>query len=146
MKIHELSVSGAIASLNGDAHGLGAAEAERRLREYGPNRVEELPREPAALRFLKELTHLFALVLWVAAALAFLAAAYDPGQGMAKVGYAVIAVIVVSAVFSFWQEYRAERTLAALQKLLPQQVKALRDGRIVQLALPQLVPGDIIFL
>lgn len=47
---------------------------------------------------------------------------------MAKVGWAVIAVIVVSAVFSFWQEHRAERTLAAMQKLLPQQVQALRDG------------------
>ncbi|MBI4206359.1 MAG: cation-transporting P-type ATPase [Betaproteobacteria bacterium] len=146
MKIHELSVSEVIASLSSDAHGLGFAEAERRLREFGPNRVEELAREPAALRFLKELTHLFALVLWVAAALAFLAAAYDPGQGMAKVGYAVVAVILVSAVFSFWQEYRAERTLAALQRLLPQQVKTLRDGGIVQLAVQQLVPGDILFL
>jgi sodium/potassium-transporting ATPase subunit alpha len=35
---------------------------------------------------------------------------------MARIGYAVIAVILVSGVFSFWQEYRIEQTLAALQK------------------------------
>ena len=38
---------------------------------------------------------------------------------MAKVGYAILAVIVVSRLFSFWQEFRVERTLAALRGLLP---------------------------
>jgi sodium/potassium-transporting ATPase subunit alpha len=67
------------------------------------------------LRFLKEFAHFFALILWLAAALAFLAEWIDPGQGMAKIGYAVVAVIVVSGLFSFWQEFRVERTLAALR-------------------------------
>ena len=40
----------------------------------------------------------------------------------------VVVVVLVSGLFSFWQEYRIEQTLAALQKLLPQQVSVLRDG------------------
>ena len=76
--------------------------------------------EHPLLRFFKGLSHFFALILWVAAALAFFAEWSAPGEGMAKVGYAIVVVILVSAVFSFWQEYRAEQTLAALRQLLPQ--------------------------
>lgn len=44
------------------------------------------------------------------------------------------------------QEYRVERALAALQKLLPQQVKVLRDSKVHQVPAQDLVPGDVLFL
>jgi len=115
MQIHQLSAADAIASLNRSPQGLSSVEAMRRLSEYGLNRVEEVARESILLRFLKEFTHFFALILWLAAGLAFVAEWSDPGHGMAKVGYAILAVIVVSGLFSFWQEFRVERTLAALR-------------------------------
>ncbi len=146
MQIHQLSAADAIASLNSSSQGLSPAEALRRLSEYGPNRVEEVAGEPMLLRFLKEFTHFFALILWLAAALAFLAEWSDPGQGMAKVGYAILVVILVSGLFSFWQEFRVERTLAALRELLPQQVDVLREGKAVRLLADQLVPGEIVLL
>ncbi len=96
MKIHQLSAADAIASLKSNPQGLSSAEAQRRLAEYGFNRVEEVARESMLLRFLKEFTHFFALILWLAAGLAFLAEWSDPGQGMAKIGYAILAVILVS--------------------------------------------------
>jgi magnesium-transporting ATPase (P-type) len=86
------------------------------------------------------------VILWVAAALAFLAEWSAPGQGMAKVGYAIVVVILVSGVFSFWQEYRVERTLAALRRFLPRRADVLREGAAVQLPIEQLVPGDIVLL
>src|ERR1700690_547016 len=144
MKIQQLSADDAVASLSSNPQGLSSGEALRRLREYGPNRVEEVRRESPVLRFLKEFTHFFALILWLAAALAFLAEWIHPGQGMAKIGYAVVVVIVVSGIFSFWQEFRVERTLAALRQLLPQQVEVLRDGKVARLPADQLVPGDIV--
>jgi sodium/potassium-transporting ATPase subunit alpha len=146
MKIQQLSADDAVASLSSNPQGLSSGEALRRLREYGPNRVEEVRRESPVLRFLKEFTHFFALILWLAAALAFLAEWIHPGQGMAKIGYAVVVVIVVSGIFSFWQEFRVERTLAALRQLLPQQVEVLRDGKVARLPADQLVPGDIVVL
>ncbi len=76
--------------------------------------------------------------------LAFLAEQASPGEGMARIGYAIVIVILISGTFSFWQEYRNERTLGALQNLLPQQTKVLRDGTFFQLELEQLVIGDII--
>ena len=146
MKIHQLSAADAIASVHSAPHGLSSDEAARRLHEYGPNRMEPVPSVPVLLRLFKEFFHFFAVILWVATALAFLGEWNEPGQGMAKIGYAIIAVIVVSGLFSFWQEYRVERTLAALRKLLPQEVDVMRDGKVTSLAVEQLVPGDIVLL
>ncbi len=146
MRIDQLSAADAIASVHSAAHGLSSDEAARRLHEYGPNRMEPVPSVPVLLRLFKEFFHFFAVILWVATALAFLGEWNEPGQGMAKIGYAIIAVIVVSGLFSFWQEYRVERTLAALRKLLPQEVDVMRDGRVTSLAVEQLVPGDILLL
>ena len=146
MHIQSLTVEEALASLHTSAAGLTAAEAQRRLAEFGPNRLEEVAREPLLLRFAREFTHFFALVLWVAAALAFFAEAFDPGQGMARLGIAIVGVILVNGVFSFWQEYRAEQAVAALRQLLPQRVVVLRDGETVELLAGGLVPGDIVLL
>ncbi|HTS52882.1 MAG TPA: cation-transporting P-type ATPase [Burkholderiales bacterium] len=146
MKIHQLSAGDAIASLQSDPLGLSAEEAERRLHEHGPNVVQELAREPVWLRFAKEFIQFFSLILWVAAGLAFLAEWSAPGQGMAKIGYAIVIVILVSGLFSFWQEHRVEKTLAALRGLLPQQVKLVRGGRVFLTSAEQVVPGDIVVL
>ncbi len=146
MNIHRLSVDDALASLRSNPAGLSSAEARRRLREFGPNRVEKVARQSPVWRLLKEFTRFFAVILWAAAALAFVAEWLDPGQGMARIGYAVVVIILVSGAFSFWQEYRSERTLAALCKLLPQQVSAVRDNVIVQVPADQIVVGDIILL
>lgn len=146
MKIQQLDIPAVLASLSSSVYGLSASEAERRLRECGENRVQGIRREPWWLRFLRELTHFFAIIMWLAAALAFFADWHAPHEGMAKVGYAIIAVIIISAIFSFWQEYRVERALDALQQLLPDMANVLRDGLSTSLPVEQLVPGDVILL
>jgi magnesium-transporting ATPase (P-type) len=146
MRIHELPVDGALASLNSGAEGLSAPEAARRLAEYGPNRLEDVRRERLWLRFAREFTHFFAIILWLAAALAFTADWFQPGEGMGRLGVAILGVILVNGLFSFWQEYKAERAVAALRQLLPLQVKVLRAGAIVQLPAAELVPGDVVLL
>ena len=65
---------------------------------------------------------------------------------MATLGYAVLGVILVNGLFSFWQEYRAEKALAALRNLLPHHTTALRDGKAVQVLVAELVPGDVVLL
>jgi sodium/potassium-transporting ATPase subunit alpha len=146
MHIHQLSVADAIASLHSRPEGLSHADAAHRFRDFGPNRVEELARDSLVLRLSKELTHFFSLILWLAAGLAFFAEWSAPGQGMARLGYAIIGVILVSGLFSFWQEYRAQQTLRALRQLLPQQVDVLREDMVVPLPVEQLVPGDVVLL
>ena len=146
MNINRLSVADALANLRSSEQGLASPEAQRRLREFGPNRLEVL-RHPHRLReLLKQFTQFFAIVLWIAAGLSFLAQWRDPGQGMARIGYAIVVVILVSSLFSFWQGYRVEQALAALRRLLPSAVQALRDGSVVQVAAGEIVPGDVVLL
>ena len=146
MRIHELAVDGALASLNSNADGLSAPEAARRLAEFGPNRLEDVARERLWLSLAREFTHFFAIILWLAAALAFTADWLQPGEGMGRLGVAILCVILINGLFSFWQEYKAERAVAALRRLLPLRVKALRAGAIVQLPASELVPGDVVLL
>ncbi|MGE3500897.1 MAG: cation-translocating P-type ATPase [Porticoccaceae bacterium] len=146
MKLPHLDPDAALASLGSGRDGLNMAEASRRLAEYGPNVLEAAARERLWWRFARELGHFFALVLWVAAALAFFAEWRQPGQGMALLGHAIVAVILLNAVFSFWQEYRAERALAALRALLPPQVRVRRAGKVWEVPAAELVPGDLILL
>ena len=146
MEITRLSVAEVLASFRTSEDGLASDEAGRRLQEFGPNRIEEAKGKPLWLRFLQEFTHFFALILWVAAALAFLAEAGSPGSGMWQLGVAILAVILLNGVFSFFQEYRAERAVAALRKLLPAAAKVLRDGEIKALPAELLVPGDLVLL
>lgn len=146
MKIHQLSPDEALKSLQSSPDGLAQTEALRRLNEFGPNKIDKVKGESLVLVLIKEFIHFFALILWLAAGLAFFAESQQPGGGMDTLGYAILAVIVINGLFSFWQQFRAERAISALEKLLPQFVEALRDKKISLILAADLVPGDVILL
>ena len=127
------------AQLGSSEGGLSAQVASRRLAEIGPNELPPARTRPLVLRFLDQLTHRMAMLLWIAGILAFV-------SGTPELGWAIWAVIIINAAFSFWQEYRAERALAELSKVLPQRARALRDGQPLELAARELVPGDVVLL
>jgi len=143
---HRHAIEKLYAHLHSSEQGLTQAEAAHRLARYGANQIEKITGQSFIVRLLKEFTHFFALILWLAAGLAFVAEWKDPGQGMAMLGYAVLGVILINGLFSFLQEYRAEKALAALRNLLPHHTTAFRDGRAVQLPVAGLVPGDVVLL
>jgi calcium-translocating P-type ATPase len=146
VRINRLSPDAALASLRSARDGLASDEAARRLAEFGPNRLEEVRRTPLWLRAARQFTHFFAIVLWVAAALAFWGALHDPASGMGALGAAIVGVIVVNGAFSFWQERRAEEAVAALKAILPRQATVLRDGAAQRLPIEALVPGDVVLV
>ena len=127
------------AALQSRAEGLNSAEAASRLARFGSNSLPPLKRRALALRFSDQLLHFMALLLWVAGALAFLARA-------PQLGWAIWSVILINALFSFWQEFKAERTLQALAGNLPDLARVWRDGELQQLSAEQLVCGDRILL
>ncbi len=146
MKIHQFSPDEALSSLKSSRDGLSQSEVQRRLDEFGLNQIDKVRPESLLLGFLKEFIHFFALILWLAAGLAFFAESQQPDEGMGTLGYAILGVIVINGLFAFWQQFRAERAVAALEKLLPHYVKALRDGKIGLILAANLVPGDVILL
>src|SRR3990172_5484512 len=146
MKINSLAGKDVLQSLVTSESGLAENEARRRLSEFGPNEISEARKAPLITRFLKQFTHFLAVVLWLAALLSFLSEYLHPGEGMLTLGLAITAVIIINAVFTFMQEYRAEKALEALKKLLPFQVKVLREGAEKEIHARDIVPGDIIML
>ncbi len=119
--------------------GLTQAEAERRLKRYGPNALREIKGKPLIIKFLANFTHLMAILLWVGGVMAFI------GQ-MPQLGIAIWLVNLINGVFSFYQEYRAEKASEALKKLLPTYARVLRDGEERRIAAEELVPGDVMLL
>ena len=134
-----LSIEDLLALLGSGLSGLHSIEAERRYRACGANRLERVRRRPLLLRFLEQFWSFFAVLLWVAGACAFLA-------GMRELGWAIFAVIVINGAFSFFQEYRAERAVEALQDMLPREITVLRDGSEMRRDATALVPGDLVRL
>jgi calcium-translocating P-type ATPase len=127
------------ALLGSAASGLDAAEAARRLAACGANELRRAARRSLAARLAAQLTGFFAVLLWIGGALAFLV-------GSPEAGWAIFGVIVVNGVFSFVQEYRAERAIEALQALLPRRIAVRRDGTAVTIDLTAVVPGDVVEL
>jgi len=136
---YPLPIEEIFCELGTDPKGLSEEEASIRLERYGPNVLREIKGKSLVLRFAENLYNLLAVLLWVGGFLSFVA-------DMPELGWAIFAVILINAAFSFWQEYRAERALDALKKLLPRKARTLRNGAEKEVPAERLVPGDIILL
>src|SRR5687768_2602461 len=110
-----------------ETYGLTSEAAAERLARDGPNELPPPRRLSPMRRFANQLVHFFALMLWIAGVLAFLA-------GLPQLGVAIFAVILLNAVFAFLQERRADKAADRLRALLPRMVTVRRDGRATKVA------------
>ncbi|MEW5949817.1 MAG: cation-transporting P-type ATPase [Thermodesulfobacteriota bacterium] len=146
MKINNLTKDEVLRHLITSEGGLTEEEAKKRFLEFGPNEIREVRKTPLSIRFLRQFTHFLAILLWIGAGLAFLSEYLHPGEGMLTLGLAITGVIFINAVFTFIQEYKAEKAIEKLRLLLPFQVKVIREGRERELLAGEVVPGDLIIL
>ena len=122
--------------------GLTEAEAEKRLKQYGPNRLETAKPPGLLRRCLAQLKDPMVLVLLAAAALSWFA-----GGGRDWLDAAIILdIVTVNTVISVAQEDNARKALEALDRLSAPRAKVIRDGTEQSLVRSRLVPGDVILL
>jgi len=136
-----LSKEEIFAELGTGPEGLSLEEAARRLEKTGPNVLKAAKGQSWIIKLGRNFVSVFAILLWIAGALCFI-----PGVDMPQLGIAVFVVIVVNAVFSFWQESKAEKAVEALQRLIPRDSSVLRGGQKIRVPASDLVYGDIIYL
>ena len=144
--INRLSQEDVLKRLETAGGGLTSEEAVQRYRKFGPNVLAEPDRYSVLRGLTRHFTHFLAILLWVAAGLAFAADFMKPGEGMATLGWAILGVIVINAVFAFLQEYKAERAVQALHRLLPDNAWVTRSGQSIEVPRSELVPGDVLLL
>jgi len=145
-RIHNLAPEQVYDALHTRAEGLSPDEAAARLEVIGPNSLEEQRGGRWLQNLLRQFTNFFTILLIISAVICFMADRVQPGEQMNVLGFALFGVAVLNALFSFFQEYRAERAMQELKKFLPQQVLAIRGGVEAEIPLETLVPGDVIIV
>jgi H+-transporting ATPase len=123
-------------NLGSSPDGLTQAEAQIRLAQYGPNEIEEKKTNP----FLKFLTYFWGPIPWMIEAAVILSAVarHWPDFGI------ILLLLLANAVVGFWEEHQAGNAIASLKAQLAIKARVLRDGKWVNPAARELVPGDII--
>jgi P-type Ca2+ transporter type 2C len=124
--------------------GLTTAEAASGRVEHGTNELPQAHPTPLWLRFARQFKSPLIYVLVFALVFDFGVWAYEHWRGLPVEGLVIAAVLLLNAGLGTFQEHRSEQALAQLRALTPSVVWTIRDGRLVQIASRELVPGDVI--
>ena len=125
--------------MESDMKGLSQEEAERRLEKYGKNELAQKKKDNMLKKFLANFTSLMALLLWAGGIMAIV-------SGALELGISIFCVNLINGLFSFFQEFKAEKATNALQKMLPANARVVRDGKETKILAADIVPGDIMIL
>jgi Ca2+-transporting ATPase len=136
---HNRSAEEVLAHLGSSATGLSAQEAAQRLAADGPNELKEgKPVSPLQI-FLGQFK---SLIIWI-----LIAAGFISGMlGEVVDAIAILAIVILNAIIGFYQEFNAEKSIAALKKMTAPQAKVRRDGNVMAISAAGVVAGDILVL
>jgi Ca2+-transporting ATPase len=120
-------------------NGLSDQESKSRFKQYGPNHIRSVHKEKWQWILFRQFTDVLILILFIAAAISFM---------IGEIGDAVtiMIIIILNGILGFIQEFKAEKAIEALQKMLSLHCKVLREGEKKEIDSTELVPGDIVFL
>ncbi len=134
-------------ALQTSAQGLTSAEATKRLEEYGPNVLTAKKKISSWSIFFEQFKNTLTLILIGSAFLILFIYFFgekDPTD-LIEAGL-IFAIVIMIAVLGFFQEFKAEKAVEALKKMLAFKAKVMREGRELEIEVSQLVPGDIVVL
>jgi len=137
---HSIEPAQVMKELNTDLErGLTQDEVSRRLERYGYNELKKEEKVSPLALFIGQFKDILIIILLIAIVLsAVIGELLDAGI--------IAAIVIFCAILGFTQEYRAERALEALKKILSPTITVLRGGREEEIPSRQLVPGDILLL
>lgn len=119
--------------------GLSDREAEKRLREHGPNLLTGKKKISPLKLLLGQFTDIMVIILLISTAISAF-------MGEITEAVTIIAIVILNAVLGFVQEFRTEKTIEALKSLAAPAARVIRNGRQVSVPAEQIVPGDLIVL
>ncbi|MCK5400844.1 MAG: HAD-IC family P-type ATPase [Flavobacteriaceae bacterium] len=136
---HSLKVKEILNELVANRNGLTNKDAKERLTAYGPNKIPEGKSISIFLLILKQFKSWLVIILIIAAIISWFV-------GHVLDTWVIIAVVFINAGIGFLQEYRADKAIASLRKMIVKTAKVLRDEKLITVLSSQLVPGDVLVL
>ncbi len=126
--------------------GLSNEAAARRNQEEGDNKLPEKEKTPGWIRFLKEITNWFAILLWVGSILCIITYIVQPSGNLPNLylAFVLIIVIFITGIITFSQQAQSEALMEGFKNMLPSTTKCFREGKLTQLPAEKLVRGDIV--
>lgn len=143
---HKCSVEELCQKLDTDAvNGLSEAEAKLRLERDGPNTLSPPKVTPWWIKLGVQFLNFFALLLQIASILCFIGFALNSdAKDNLYLGIVLYAVVIITAIFSFFQEFKSEKTMEKFKNFLPPKSVVRRDGKVTEVDASTLVVGDVI--
>ena len=151
---HTLEVDEALELLSTQADtGLAPQEVNSRLQKYGANELEEAGGRSSWEILVDQFKDVMLLMLIAVAIIsgvldlvAWQAGKLPTGEIPFKDTIAIMAIVILNGILGYIQESRAEKALAALKQLASPNVRVIRDGKTLEVAAKELVPGDIMLI
>merc|ERR1712214_179364 len=151
LDVHQITTSELCQRLGTNLEtGLTSAQAKANLERDGPNALTPPPTTPVWIRFLKTLFGGFSMLLWLGAVLCFLAYSIqattleEPPDDNLYLGVVLTFVVVITGIFSFYQENKSSKIMESFASLVPQYALCLRNGEKVTIQATELTLGDIV--
>lgn len=139
MKWYKLSIEDTLNKVEAQITGLTKQERQARLKNNGPNKMEEKEQVKLWRKVGKHFTDLLMIVLIVAALLKF-------ATGEAVEGSIIFLVVIVNGFVGYWQERKAEESLDGLKQMMGQEATVLNENQPLKLNSEELVQGDVVIL
>nr|MDO8134013.1 HAD-IC family P-type ATPase [Candidatus Njordarchaeum guaymaensis] len=144
LKWHLMGSEAVLKTLKTSARGLRKEESTARFEKFGPNEIISEKKFSSLKLLLKQFTSFLILILIAAI---IISAIVDLSKNEFPVdSVAILAIVILSAVLGFTQEYRAEQSMEALKRMAAPKAKVLRDGVETHVESREVVPGDILIL
>ena len=134
---HSIKIKDVFNELKTTKMGLNENGVKSKLIKFGLNKIEEKPSKTPFQIFLSQFKSILIIVLIIAAVISF-------SLGELPNGIAISVIIILNSLLGFHQEYKAEKSIEALRKLIIPKVTVYRNKLPIELPANQLVPGDII--
>ena len=138
-KFAEIKVKEVLKQLESSSTGLTEEKAENRLEKYGFNELKEKKKVTPAKILLRQLGNFMVWVLFAAACTSYLI-----GETLSF--WATLFIIIFIIVAGFVQEFKAEKAMDALKKMVKQTTKVIRNNKMKEILTRELVPGDVLLL
>ena len=130
--------------------GLTDAQAKENLEKFGLNQLTPPPTTPEWVKFCQNLFSGFAMLLWIGAILCYIAygiqasAFEEPPDDNLYLGIVLTAVVVVTGVFSYYQESKSSKIMESFKNLVPQYALVRRNGEKITIKAEEIAIGDIV--